>query len=125
MEKGHEEAHKLTLHKEALDYARNLIEQGKINFSEGTWTQDKPTPADGDAYLTDHNFNQYGKWFLGLADDTNAETKEHYEFPIGNFKEIYRSGVVAAKQRAGQWKHFNIEKAAGELLNLIDAKAEA
>jgi len=125
MAKRHEHAHDLKLHKEALDYAKKLIQDGKVNLSEGTWTQDKPNPAEGDAYLTDHNFNQYGKWFLGLAADTKADTKEHYEFPIGNFKEIYRSGVVAAKQRAGQWKHYDIEKAAGELLKMIDAKAKA
>lgn len=125
MAKRHEQAHDLKLNKEALEHAKKLIEQGKINLSEGTWTEDKPSPSEGDEYLEDHNYNQYGQWFLGIAEDTNADTKEHYEFPIGNFEEVYRSGIIAAKQRAAQWKHKEIEKAADQLLDMIDAEAEA
>ncbi len=74
-------------------------------------------------YLTNHSFYDYGQWFLATKVDTDKETKEHFEFPIGNLNKVYRSGVIAAKQRAGQFKHNEIEEAAAELLDLIDSIA--
>lgn len=106
------------LHVKALEYARNLIQQGRFDL-EGDWASNQPTSADGDVYLTNHSFDEYGNWFLGFDPDADPETKERYEFPIGNFKQIFRSGVIAAEQRAGQYGHDDIKKAAHELLEMM------
>ena len=110
----------LRFHRNALEYAKELIKQGKVNCEVHTWTIDHPTPADEDAYLADHDFLEYGHWFLATKEGTPDDTKEHYEFPIGNFKEVFRGGVIAAKARAAQFKHHEVEAAADELLKLID-----
>jgi len=120
MAKRLEEPASLKFHRDAFEYAKELIKQGKVNCDVHVWTVDQPTPADEDAYLVDHNYIDYGKWFLATHEGTATDTKEHYEFPIGNFKEIYRAGVIAAKARAGQFKHHEVEKAADELLEMID-----
>ena len=119
-------AHRLTdprnilLHKDALEYAKELIKKGRVNCDVHNWTIDQPTPIEKDSFLADHNFSDYGRWFLAVREKTPENTREHYEFPLGNFREIYRSGIVSAKARAGQYRHEKIEKAASELLELID-----
>ncbi len=65
---------------------------------------------------------QYGLWHLAINDDKRPEDKGYYEFPIGDFINILRSGVIVAEHRAGQYGHADIERAVKELLNLIDAK---
>ncbi len=122
MSKRVEEPANLRFHRDAFEKAKELINQGKVNCDVHSWTVDQPTPNDEDAYLNDHSYTEYGKWFLATKEGTDTDTKQHYEFPIGNFKELYRSGVIAAKARAGQFKHHEVEKAASELLELIDEK---
>jgi len=109
----------LALHKEAFEYAKELIRQGKVNC-DAEWKVNEPTPASEDQYLVQHGFTDYGKWFLATGPKSSDDTKEHYEFPFGDFNQIYRSGVIAAKQRAAQFKHSEVERAASELLYLID-----
>ncbi len=108
----------VTLNQKGVDFARQMIQQERFN-SEGDWASNQPSPADGDTYLADHNWDEYSKWFLGIDPDANSDTKEHYEFPVGNFKQIFRSGVIAAEQRAGQFHHEDIKAAAKELLDMM------
>jgi len=115
-----EEPADLKFHRDAFEYAKELIHQGKVNCSKYSWTVDQPTPDDENEYLKEHGLKEYGKWFLGTKEETKKDTKEHYEFPIGNFKEVFRSGVIAAKHRAAQFKHSAIEQAASELLEMMD-----
>ena len=110
---------KLTLNVEAVEQARKLIQEGKVNKERDVWSEDKPNPESENKYLSDHSMQDYGTWFLATVDDTHADTKEHYEFPFGNFDEVFRSGLIAAKQRAGQFKHTEVEQAASMLLDMI------
>ena len=113
----------LQFNQEAFEHAKKLIRQGKINIMLDAWITNQPTPDGENQYLTDHNFNEYGNWFLATQDGTGTNTKEHYKFPIGNFKEIFRSGLIAAKKRAAEFKHYEIEQAASELLDIMDQGA--
>ncbi len=106
------------LHAKGAEFARGLIQQARFDLV-GDWASNQPTPQDGDAYIAEHGFEKYGNWFLGVNMDADPNTKERYEFPIGNFKEIFRSGVIAAEQRAGQYGHEKIKKAAHELLEMM------
>ena len=60
---------------------------------------------------------QYG----GINDEKPEDTKGHYEFPYGDFKDVHRCGVLSAESRAGQYKHFDIESAAAHLHGMIDS----
>jgi hypothetical protein len=113
----------LAFHKEAFEYAKKQIKQGNVNCDEHNWAENQPTPQSEDIYLADHSVYDYGQWFLGTKADTPKDAKEHFEFPIGNFNKVYRSGIIAAKHRAAQFKHHEIEEAAAELLDLIDSTA--
>jgi hypothetical protein len=61
---------------------------------------------------------------LGINDERPEDTKGHYEFPYGDFKKVHRCGLISAESRAGQYKHFDIEKAAHHLHEMIDARAD-
>jgi hypothetical protein len=47
--------------------------------------------------------------------------KARYEFPYGDFDKVHRCGVLTAESRAGQYKHFDVERAAHHLHVMIDA----
>lgn len=109
------------LHNKAVAFATLLLQQGRVNRN-GDWTNAKPSPDDENYYLNAHTYEEYGNWFLGIDPVLDSETKERYSFPIGNFKEIYRAGLIAAEQRASQYGHQEIKNAARQLLAMIDTK---
>jgi hypothetical protein len=40
----------------------------------------------------------------------------------GDFRRLHRMGLIACHYRAAEWRHKEIELAAHELLQLLDAK---
>ena len=50
--------------------------------------------------------------------------KARYKFPFGNFQNIHRSALLAAKNRARQYGYGDIENAATRLLEMIEAKGK-
>jgi len=107
----------ITVNSKGLAHARSLIAAGKIN--EGSWSF---SGADGNSLLGDDNWGEYGKWFLAVDSDADAETKDHYKYPFGKGGEIYRRGVIAAKSRAAQQSLTAVADAADSLLEAIDKK---
>ena len=68
----------------------------------------------------------YGRpatWFLGLTAGANDGTKGRYAFVFGDFRRIHRSGIIACHYRAAEWRHKDVERAAYELLQRLDAAA--
>lgn len=110
----------LKLNNKAFDFAKKLIQFGQVNRDENNWMANEPTPESEDVFLNENSFDDYANWFLAVNEDASEGTKERYEFPIGNFSEIFRSGVLAAEKRAGQYGHKDIEDASKELVSLID-----
>lgn len=106
------------LNNKAVLFAESLINQGRVNRT-ADWNNAKPRPDTSDEYLESHTHEEYSKWFLGIDPSIDDQTKEHYSFPIGNFKEIYRSGIIAAEQRAAQYGHKDIQQTARKLLDMI------
>lgn len=105
----------------AFKHAKKLIKDGKYKTGSD-WSEDQPSPEDESAFLDDHSWDEYAKWYLAIDTEEDQDNKGHYEFPYGDFKEVYRSGVIAAKQRAAQYDHKDVENAADELLEMIDQK---
>jgi hypothetical protein len=62
------------------------------------------------------------RWFLGLTDGANEETKARYAFVFGEFRRIHRSGLIACRDRA-EWRHKAIELVAHELLRALHEAA--
>ena len=109
------------LNRSAFEQAIQLIEQGKFVFDEkDMWSEHQPSAQEENAYLQEHGFGDYGKWYLGIDTDEDEETKERYKFPYGDFEKVHRCGVLAAESRAGQYKYADIEHAAAHLHGMID-----
>jgi hypothetical protein len=106
----------------AVEFARELIEARRYVL-RSDWGERQPRAADQNRYLKTHGWEEYGAWHLGLTEGPNDDTKARYAFVLGDFRRIHRSGIIAARFRAAEWRHKAIELAAHELLQLLDRKA--
>ncbi|WP_225984116.1 hypothetical protein [Epidermidibacterium keratini] len=103
-----------------VEHARKLITEGKYNLDE-EWTEARPDAKDENEALDEEGWAAYGRWFLAINDKhANPQTKSHYGFPFGDFELLYRSALIAAESRAGEWDHGDIERAARDLLTELD-----
>ena len=68
-----------------------------------------------------YNFDEYEKWYLGWDTDEKKDIKGRYKFPYSDFAKAHRCGILAAENRAGQYKYNDIETAAAHLHGMIDA----
>ena len=105
-----------------IEHARQLIAKRQYVLRSG-WGDVQPRAAAENAYLDRHGYEQYAQWFLGLTDGPGEQTKARCAFVIGAFRRIHRSGIIACRYRAAEWRHEAIELAAHELLQLLDQTA--
>jgi hypothetical protein len=113
------------LHRAAYEKARDLIDEGKAVIDErDDWSEHQPSSEDENRFLKEHGWSEYGKWFLGIDEEADRETKAHYKFPYGDFEAVHRCGVLAAESRAGQYKHADIKDAAAHLHGMLNAVAQ-
>ena len=112
-----------TLNSAAVTFAKKLIKYGKFKNDSGHWGQHHPDADAENTFLKKHEMEEYGRWHLGLDNSMGDDTKGHYKFPFGDFDTVHRDGLVAAKERAAQQGYHDIEKAADELLELLEKAA--
>jgi hypothetical protein len=110
-----------SLNPAAVARAEGLIEARQY-VVESTWGDVQPNAEDENAYLASHSWEEYAAWHLGLTEGANDGTKARYAFVYGDFRRIHRMGLIACHYRAAEWGHKEIELAAHELLQLLDAK---
>jgi hypothetical protein len=112
------------LNQRAYEYAKRLIEQNKfIDDEREAWSDHHPSTQTEEEFIEKCGFFEYGKWFLGVNDEYGQDRTRHYEFPYGDFEIVHRCGILAAQSRAGQEKYLDVEKAAADLLAVIDNQA--
>jgi hypothetical protein len=113
------------LNRRAYMHARKQIEDGKIVFDDrDAWSEHRPSAETENDFIRQHGFAEYARWYLGINDEKAENTKGRYEFPYGDFKRAHRCGVLTVESRAGQYKHFDIDRAAAHLHGMIEeAKA--
>ncbi len=104
----------------AVENARRLIDARQYVL-ESDWGDVQPSPDDENAFLAKHSWNEYGAWHLGLTVGANDETKARHAFVFGDFRRVHRSGLIACVYRASEWRHKDIELAAHDLLQHLDA----
>lgn len=109
----------MKLNKDAFSKAEDLIKKHQYD-KESDWSEAQPSAADENDFLEEHNWAEYGRWFLAIDSDASEETKDRYNFPYGDFRRVHRDALIAAKQRAAQYEHDEIEQAADDLLQLMD-----
>ena len=102
------------LNNQAFEHAQSLVEQGKFVFDEkDMWSEHQPSAQDENEYIREHGFGEYRKWYLGIDTEEDEDNKKRYKFPYSDFEE----------SRAGQYKYYDIERAAAHLHGMIDAAA--
>jgi hypothetical protein len=109
-----------TVNDRAVARARRLIESRQYVL-DSDWGDVQPRAEQQNAYLASHSWDEYAEWHLGLTEGAADDTKARYAFVYGDFRRIHRSGVIACHYRAAEWRHKEIELAAHELLQRLDA----
>ncbi|MFD1874349.1 hypothetical protein [Hymenobacter bucti] len=110
----------ISLNHAAVAFAKSLIKDGKIKNDEGHWGQHNPGAKEENAFLQQHEIEEYAQWHLGEDKSQGEDTKGRYKFPYGDFKTVHRDGLIAAKERAAQQGYHDIEQAANELLQALE-----
>jgi hypothetical protein len=111
---------KYTVNKDAVAKCRELIE-AKQYVLDSDWGEVQPSAEAQNAFLDRHSWAEYAAWHLGLTVGANDETKARYAFVYGDFRRVHRTALIACVYRASEWRHKEVELAAHELLQLLDA----
>ena len=85
------------------------------------WGDAQPDAKAENAYLEAHGWDEYAAWPLGLTEGAGEHPKARHAFVYGDFRRVHRMGLIACMYRAAEWRHKEIELAAHELLQHLDA----
>ena len=110
-----------SVNERAVAKARRLIDSRQYVL-RSDWGDAQPSAEDENKFLASHSWDEYAEWHLALTDGANDETKARYGFVYGNLRRLHRSGLIACVYRASEWRHKEIELAAHDLLQYLDAK---
>lgn len=108
------------LNESAVQKARQLIDARRYVL-DSDWGDVQPGADAQNSFLDKHAWEEYAEWHLGLTEGANDETKARYAFVYGDFRRIHRTGLIACVYRASEWRHKEIELAAHDLLQHLDA----
>ena len=111
---------KYALNKAAVDNCRRLIDT-KQYVLNSDWGDVQPRADDENAFLERHSWEEYAAWHLGLTEGASDETKARYAFVFGDLQRVHRTALIACVYRASEWRHKEIELAAHDLLQHLDA----
>lgn len=116
----------VTLNRTAFEYAQELVKQGKFKFdNRDAWSEHQPSTQKENEFIRTHGIREYSKWHLGIDESEAENAKGRYKFPYGDFVVVHRCGVLTAESRAGQYKYFDVERAAAHLHGMIEAVRKA
>ncbi len=87
------------------------------------WGAVQPDADRENAFLERHSWDVFGAWHLGLTDGASDETKARYAFVYGDLRRVHRTALIACRYRAAEWRHKEVELAAHDLLQHLDAKS--
>ena len=113
-------ANSYSVNRAGVAKARALIKARRY-VVRSEWGEVQPKADDENAFLEAHEWDEYAAWHLGLTDGASDGTKARYAFVFGDFTRLHRSGLIACHYRAAEWEHKEIELAAHELLQVLDA----
>ena len=110
------------LNKAAVANCRRLIDARQYVL-DSDWGDVQPRADAQNAFLDRRSWEEYAAWHLGLTDGATDETKARYAFVFGDFRRVHRTGLIACVYRASEWRHKEIELAAHDLLQHLDASS--
>ena len=104
----------------AVAHAERLIDARQYVLVSD-WGRVQPRAGQENEFLASHTWDEYAAWHLGLTDGAKDETRALYAFVLRDFSRIHRMAIVTCHYRAAEWRHKEIELAAHELLQRLDA----
>ena len=104
----------------AVAHAERLIDARQYVLVSD-WGRVQPRAAEQNAFLEAHSWEEYAEWHLGLTEGPGEHTKARYAFVYGDFRRLHRMGLIACHYRAAEWRHKEVELAAFDLLQRLDA----
>ena len=107
---------------DAVAHVRALIDK-KQYVLDSDWGDVQPSADAQNTYLERHSWEEYAAWHLGLAVGANDETKARHAFGYGDLRRVHRTALIACVYRASEWRHKDVELAAHDLLQHLDATA--
>jgi hypothetical protein len=113
---GAQSQNNIELNESAFKFAMELIKERQvIADGKGAWSEHRPSADEENDFIRLHGFAQYAKWYLGIDRRFPENSKRRYKFPYGDFKNVHRCGLLAAKARARLYRYEQINNAAAEL----------
>ena len=109
-----------TLNQAAVDHCRRLID-AKQYVLKSDWGEVQPRADAENAFLERHSWEEYAAWHLGLTEGATDGTKARYAFVYGDLRRVHRTALIACVYRASEWRHKEVELAAHDLLQHLDA----
>jgi hypothetical protein len=113
---------KYALNEPAVDHARAMIDARQYVL-DSDWGEVQPGADEQNRYLESHSWDDYSAWHLGLTEGAEDGTKRRYAFVCGDFRRVHRSALIACVYRASEWRHKEVELAAHDLLQRLDARS--
>jgi hypothetical protein len=113
---------KYRVNKKGVAKARQMIDAHQYDLHT-SWTEGQPSTDDENGFIERHGLDDYLAWHVAIDNEASDDTKDQANFPYGDFRRVFRSGLIAAKTRAAQNDHAEIEKAADRLLQHLDEVA--
>ena len=107
---------------DAVAHCARLIDSRQYVL-DSDWGEVQPAAAVQNAYLETHSWDDYAAWHLGLTEGATDGTKARYAFVYGDLRRVHRSGLIACVYRAAEWRHKEVELAAHDLLQQLDARS--
>lgn len=104
----------------AVAKARSMIDARQYVLTSD-WGEVQPSADAQNDFLEHHSWEEYAAWHLGLTVGATHETKGRYAFVFGDFRRVHRSALIACVYRASEWNHKDVELAAHDLLQHLDA----
>jgi hypothetical protein len=106
----------------AYALARRLIDERHIVLDDrDAWSEHQPSTREENEFIAEHGWDEYGRWHLGVDDEHPTDTKAHYKFPYGDFRDVHRCAMVSAESRAGQRNYEDIKSAVAHLHGMLEA----
>jgi hypothetical protein len=116
----------IKLNRSAYSHAKRLIADEKVVLDErDDWSEHQPTRAQENQFISEHGWNQYAKWHLGVDDEQAEQTKGRHRGQDGDVERVHRCGVLAAESRAGQYDHDDVKDAAAHLHGMLEQMRSA
>ncbi len=105
-----------TINQDAVKFALERMDAGFYGINT-VWKINAPTPEKIDSFKAEQGEEALSKWFLVVQ---STDHGNEYLYPIGDFRNVHRSGVQVAKQEAVRDGDTELAEAADTILDMFD-----